>query len=204
MKMTELDPYTGTYSTVRKAAKEYPCDLTGGCLIHPGERYVDSVMPPWAMVKDDPECPARPWGEWDRSRYHADLSRCNKDAMVDLYHRTTTEAKAEILRTRRWVSQENNGMVYFSNRIDGQAAGYGEAVIHIRIDQRYVELDDEFPDGEKHYRVTTIRAATHMVELPRWDGGKSWAERNPAAYSESQRRGGGDPLADYLHAKGEL
>lgn len=29
-------------------------------------------------------------------------------------------------------------------------------------------------------------------------------ERNPNAYPESQRRGGGDPLMDYLWAKGEL
>lgn len=200
------DPFTGMYSVVRTAAKEHPCSLTGGCVIHPGERYVDSVMPPWTMVKDDPEYPAHPWGEWDRSRSHADLSDCNKDGMIDLYHRTTPEAKAEILRTRRWASRENNRMVYFSNRIDGQAAGYGEAIVHIRIDQRYVELEDEFPDGEKHYRVTDIRAATHLVDAPRWD---ATPVANPPGISgnterpESQRRGGGDPLADYRWAKGE-
>lgn len=65
-----LDPYTGTFTVIRTARKEHRCTTKSGCVIKPGDRYVDSVMPPWVMVQDDPDYPAHPWGEWDRSRSH--------------------------------------------------------------------------------------------------------------------------------------
>ncbi|WP_394254506.1 hypothetical protein [Pseudoclavibacter helvolus] len=43
----------------------------------------------------------------------------------------------------------------------GQAEGYGEAVVHSRVDEEDVEdaeLEDEFPDGELHYRIPLDRA----------------------------------------------
>lgn len=73
--------------------------------------------------------------------------------MIDLYHRTSAERAREIERSGRFVSLENTSEVYFSNRRRGQAEGYGVAVVHVRIPESLAELDDEFPDGELHYRV---------------------------------------------------
>lgn len=76
------------------------------------------------------------------------------ETLIDLYHRTSPEAAEAVLRQRSMLSKENTGEAYFSTRPDGPAVlGYGEAVIHIRIPARLARLDDEFPDGEEHYRV---------------------------------------------------
>lgn len=73
--------------------------------------------------------------------------------MLDLYHRTTPDAAAAIYRERKMVSRENTGEAYFSTKRSGQAEGYGGAVVHVRVPESVAELDDEFPDGEQHYRV---------------------------------------------------
>ncbi len=73
--------------------------------------------------------------------------------MLDLYHRTTPEAAGAILATRRMTSAESTAEAYFSNRESGHVDGYGVAVVHIRVPEAMAELDDEFPDGEQHYRV---------------------------------------------------
>lgn len=72
--------------------------------------------------------------------------------LIALYHFTTPEAARAIIDTRTWVSAENTGEVYGSDRVDGQATGYGTAYVHVILPRACVTLDDEFPDGEKHYR----------------------------------------------------
>jgi hypothetical protein len=154
------------FTKVRTARVEHDCHP--GCVIKPGERYVDEVIPPWVLVQDDVDDEGRPRGcpngEWTRFARHATHLGFphNRDGMIDLYHRTTAEAKAEILRTKVWRTNEP-GAVYFSNRENGQAEGYGDTIIHIQIPRTWAELDDEFPDGEKHYKVSTVRAAHSIV-----------------------------------------
>lgn len=58
-----------------------------------------------------------------------------------------------IVATNGMVSRENTQEAYFSNRVEGQAEGYGEVAVHIRVPDELAELEDEFPDGEQHYRV---------------------------------------------------
>ena len=85
--------------------------------------------------------------------------------MIDLYHRTSPEMAAEIRRTGRWLSKENTQEVYFSNRRDGQAEGYGTAVVHVRVPESLAELEDEFPDGEQHFRVLIgLLRPEHLVQ----------------------------------------
>lgn len=67
--MTNFDPYAGTITVHRTARKAHQCS-TCRVMIRPGERYIDSVIPPWTMIKDDPDYPAHPFGEWERGRYH--------------------------------------------------------------------------------------------------------------------------------------
>lgn len=82
---------------------------------------------------------------------------------LDLYHRTTPDAAERILSTGRWVSRENTQEVYFSTRPAGQAEGYGASIVHVRVPAEWCELDDEFPDGEQHYRVHVDRLTLDHV-----------------------------------------
>lgn len=80
---------------------------------------------------------------------------------LDLYHRTSPDAAAAILRTKRMDSKER-GDVFFSTHRDGDnAGGYGSAVVHVRVPEHLAELDDEFPDGEQHYRVRNRDLQAH-------------------------------------------
>lgn len=72
---------------------------------------------------------------------------------LDLYHRTTPERAEAIRNGAPMHSLENHGDTFWSNRRDGQNEGYGEGVVHIRIPEHHAQIDDEFPDGEEHYRV---------------------------------------------------
>lgn len=75
------------------------------------------------------------------------------DQMIDLYHRTTPEHAAAILHAGRFMTRENTPEAFVSNRVAGQATGYGAAVVHVRVRESAAELDDEFPDGEQHFRI---------------------------------------------------
>lgn len=175
--MTLSDPFTGEPPApgmivkVRTARVEHDCNLAMGCVIHPGERYVDSVIPPWVLVADDVDDEGRsvgaPCGEWYRSRYHAN-GQHNRDGMLDLFHRTTPEALEEIKRMGRMVSREQR-KVFFSNRRDGQATGFGPVIIHVQVPRAWAELEDEFPDGEMHYSVLDTRVSTRAF-LPDSEG----------------------------------
>jgi ribosomal protein S18 acetylase RimI-like enzyme len=93
------------------------------------------------------------WG-WEVLPAQGMRVKAAMDGWIDLYHMTTTNAANEIYQERRMTSKENTGDVFFSTvRDGGQGEGYGNAVVHIRIPEILAELDDEFPDGEQHYRI---------------------------------------------------
>ncbi|WP_125778271.1 Fic/DOC family protein [Antribacter gilvus] len=78
---------------------------------------------------------------------------------LDLYHRTTPEAAAAILAEGRFLTRENTPEAYTSNRaVSDTTEGYGDAVVHVRVDEQHAELEDEFPDGEQHFRIPLDRA----------------------------------------------
>ena len=84
----------------------------------------------------------------------------NADGTINVYHRTTAENAARIEETGQFVSKENTGEAFFSSRREGQAAGYGDTVVEVRLDPSTVRLDDAFPDGEIHLAadVSSVRA----------------------------------------------
>lgn len=88
------------------------------------------------------------------------------DEFLDLYHRTTPDAARQIQATGRIESKENPPRAYFSTKKDGQAAGYGDAVVHVRVPRRLAELDDEFPDGEQHYAVNVKHIRREHIVRP--------------------------------------
>lgn len=82
-----------------------------------------------------------------------------------LYHRTTTEAARAILATGRFESKEQ-GYVFFSNRASSDYAdGYGTAVVRVVVREDAAELDDEFQDGEEHYRVHSRNIPREAISL---------------------------------------
>lgn len=72
---------------------------------------------------------------------------------MKLYHRTTPEAVALILKTGEFVAKEADGSVYLSNRLNGMTTGYGDAWVVLNVPATLCTLDDEYPGGERHYRV---------------------------------------------------
>ena len=76
---------------------------------------------------------------------------------ITLYHRTSPDQAELIKRTGLFDSKIKTQFgteVYFSNRPDGEGAGYGDALVSVEIPIQYANLDDEFPDGEQHYWVS--------------------------------------------------
>lgn len=101
--------------------------------------------PPAATGRQIPDCP---------------------EGWIDLYHRTTPEALEAITASGTMTTKENTPEVYFSTVSEGgQGDGYGSAVVWIRVPEDSVEIDDEFPDGEQHFRVP-IKEITKERMLP--------------------------------------
>jgi len=76
------------------------------------------------------------------------------EGWIELFHRTTPEVAEAIGRTRRFDSKEHDGSVYFSDRAQGEyAEGYGPGCVRVVMPVSLVRLDDEFQDGERHFRV---------------------------------------------------
>lgn len=53
---------------------------------------------------------------------------------LDLYHRTNVDAARAIVATGQFLTRENTREAFVSTHVDGQATGYGEAVVHVRVD----------------------------------------------------------------------
>ena len=76
----------------------------------------------------------------------------NSDGTVTLYHRTSAANAEEIYRTGRFKSLENTDEAYFSSKPKGQAEGYGDTVVEVKVKPNKVRLDDAFND-EIHVAV---------------------------------------------------
>ena len=59
---------------------------------------------------------------------------------LDLYHRTSEDAARAIVATGRFLTRENTPEAYVSTHVDGEAAGYGSAVVHVRVDEADAQL----------------------------------------------------------------
>ena len=66
-----------------------------------------------------------------------------------VYHSTNPEAARQIVRTRK-LKPKAEPDVYVSNV---PHTAYGHAVVQMRVPERVLELDDEFPDGRVDYRI---------------------------------------------------
>lgn len=87
--------------------------------------------------------------------------------VLDLYHRTSSEAAAQIFTQTAMTSKENTAEAFFSTHPDVHITGYGPTVVHIRIPRTWIEddiarLDDEFPLGDDVYESHYAIAVRHL------------------------------------------
>lgn len=76
----------------------------------------------------------------------------NDDGTVTVYHHTSPEAAAEIRRTGQLRSAAEPA-VYVTSEARPGATGYGDAVVAIAVDPAVLQIDDEFPDGRRDFRI---------------------------------------------------
>jgi len=77
---------------------------------------------------------------------------------VTVYHRSKTPIIGD------YVGKENTGSMFVSNRKDGQAIGYGDNVIELRVKEKDLEIDDEFTSGEEHYQLSGKKANEYLKQ----------------------------------------
>lgn len=77
--------------------------------------------------------------------------RANNKGKALVYHRTNANPD-DLLKG--FLSKENTEEAFVSNKIKGQAEGYGKNVVPVWIDKKKLRLDDEFPSGEKHFAIS--------------------------------------------------
>ena len=88
----------------------------------------------------------------------------NKDGTVTLYHRTTPEDAKRIKDTGKFISKENLDETFFSNKIKGQAEGYGDTIITVKVNPSKIRLDDAFHGGEIHVAVSNKSLSKGNIE----------------------------------------
>lgn len=87
--------------------------------------------------------------------YHGNPIPVGPDGKITMYHRTNTpEAKEAIYKTGKFKSKENTDETFFSDNLESEyGKGFGDHVVAVKIDPKYVRLNDQFPNGENHYAV---------------------------------------------------
>jgi hypothetical protein len=78
--------------------------------------------------------------------------RITPDGRVVMYHRTTPENAAVIVREQKMVGKEDG--LFFGTQPSGQIDGYGDAIVEVEIPLEKLELNDVFTD-EAHARMPT-------------------------------------------------
>lgn len=88
-------------------------------------------------------------------------AQVHRDGTVTVYHRTTRE-NAESIRTTGRMHGDEDG-IFFSTRKVGQASGYRDSYVELRIPLSRLVLDDIF-DDEAHVRIPT-RSQRESVDV---------------------------------------
>jgi hypothetical protein len=83
------------------------------------------------------------------------LADVDAEGNVILYHRTTKENKSQIQKSGQMKGEEDG--LFFSTTRDGQAEGYGEAIIKLKVPIEDIQIDDLF-EAEAHVRIPTSKA----------------------------------------------
>lgn len=114
-------------------------------LVREGEKV---VVEPEVVGKPEPEVAATDIDDNELVDMDDVPVEVSSDGTITLYHRTTAEKAESLRKTGRFKSLENTNETFFSNKLEGQAVGYGDAVITVKVKPEKVRLDDAFHDGE--------------------------------------------------------
>jgi len=79
----------------------------------------------------------------------------NADGTVTIFHHTSAEAAAKIRETGV-LKSTGEPDVYVTTRSQTDT-GYGDTAVPIKVKPSMLEIDDEFPDGRKDFRINTGR-----------------------------------------------
>lgn len=102
----------------------------------------------------------------------------NDDGTVTVYHGTTSDRSKQI-REQNVIRSAAEPDVYFTTAKEG--TGYGDGtVVAVRIDPSKLELDDEFPDGRKDFRVSVGRSKSLKVSIENPDSPAPATGADPA------------------------
>lgn len=73
------------------------------------------------------------------------------DNLINVWHRTSPESAKSIRDSGKFTPKEDG--IFFTDKIDGPASlGYGDDAVEFSIPEARLQIDDEFPDGERHFR----------------------------------------------------
>jgi hypothetical protein len=110
----------------------------------------------------------------------------NEDGTVTLYHGTSLRGAQEIRQTQT-LKSAGEPDVYLTTARDG--TGYGDGtVVAVRVDPAALELDDEFPDGRKDFRLPVgrnQRVGIKLEAVPESSRAAGGTSGNPATSLES-------------------
>jgi len=77
-----------------------------------------------------------------------------------VYHNTNTPI--EEFGKSPIYSKENRSEFFVSNKKNGQITGYGKNTLELRVKKTDLEINDEFPSGEKHYTINTKKVDDYL------------------------------------------
>lgn len=75
----------------------------------------------------------------------------NDDGTVALFHATPSLANAKRIVAEKMLRSAAEPSVYLSTASEG--TGYGSHVVGVHVHPQHLEIDDEFPDGRRDFRI---------------------------------------------------
>lgn len=130
----------------------------------------------------------------------------NPDGTVTLYHRTSQGKADAVKRTGVFRSLENTNETFFSNKLKGQAEGYGDAVIAVKVKPSATRINDAFHGGEIHVAVSNkLLSRRNLVPIPDqsllFGGEKMMGDKTPLAAAKALEARG-TPMEEIRKATG--
>ena len=86
----------------------------------------------------------------------------NPDGTVTLYHRTSKANADAVTKTGKFISKENTDETFFSNKPTGQAEGYGDAIVTVKVPAQVIRINDAFRD-EIHVAVSNKQLSKAVI-----------------------------------------
>lgn len=118
----------------------------------------------------------------------------NPDGTVTLYHHTNPQAAGEIASSKRLVSTKEPD-VYLTTRKETDT-GYGDTAVAVNVDPNSLQIDDEFPNGRRDFRISTGKVGGGVnISIPSAEVSGEKATSPKKVEAKSYASGGAVPAA---------